>query len=281
MSENTVHNNNEASGSPSPDDITLQSSPEVQHLNSALASIFSEIANRSFRHASDANLATRIRAYDNNQRLTFGRAQSSLMRCGQIRASIGVTDLYPIEFDSPDKSYFPTDLSESLYAPFTDVLGLSARTILQTDAYDDDTAMITLFCHRVLIRPQERYGGFFHRDLAPHGGRVGTIIWYPNIRDHLVDGLQFIAYRADEYEDLQALRTRAPDMSAHPSQYGNNAVALAYPYNYPHGVLPGQNQMPSTGSREKSLADFVFPAPDCFVKDLVIVTVSELSPVEQ
>jgi hypothetical protein len=141
--------------------------------------------------------------------------------------------------------------------------------------------MVSLFCHRVVVRPREEYKGFFHRDLAPRGGRIGTIIWYPQIRHELVHGLDFIAYAALQDQPLGLLRLKEPDYKFAPSQYHRAALVLGYPNNFAHGVLAGLNHLPRLHGREFSIADFASPAQDCFVKDLVIITISESSPVEQ
>jgi hypothetical protein len=186
-----------------------------------------------------------------------------------------------LTFGAPDESYFPGEMRDAIYEPLTEVLRFSVAAILQGATDLTGEAMVTLLCHRVLVRPQEHYGGFFHRDLAPTGGRIGTIIWYPTIRHELVEGLEFIAYRASEDEPLAKLRAREPDFSFLPAGYVHKALVLTYPLNYPHGVLPGTNTSDAALGRRNALKDFVTPEPAFFIKDLVIVTVSERSPVEQ
>jgi hypothetical protein len=262
-----------------PGTITRLADPEVRDLNSQLADLYEEIAARHLAGASESELQVRVRAYDNHQRLTFGRAQSALLPC---------RDLYDLEFGQlarlddggPDRSYFPGDVDDQVYAVLTDVLRHTVSTLLAGGGHDDDLAMLTLFCHRVLVRPREKYRGFFHRDLAPRSGRIGTVIWYPRIRHDLVDGLEFFVYSAAQDVPLGTLRDREPDFKFEPAQYDRSALVLGYPHNYAHGVLPGINKAEPAG-RPASLRDFTSPGPDCFVKDLVIVTVSESSPVEQ
>ena len=263
-----------------PGSITLLSGTTVSDLNRELREMYSKIAVRYLKQ-EDSDLQSRVRAYDNNQRLTFGRAQSRLLSLEQIKSSLSISMLEQISDNGPDESYFPNGLTDRTYAPLNDVLQYSVSVLLEGNTRSDEQAMVSLLCHRVLVRPQEEYKGFFHRDLAPRHGRIGTIIWYPKVLFPKVEGLEFIAYSASPDEPLGTLRSREPDYKFTPEQYCGNAAVLGYPHNYAHGVLRGINVTPSTESRKTVLEDFVSPPEDCFVKDLVIITISEWSPVEE
>jgi len=233
-----------------------------------------------FANVSESDLLPRIRKYDNNQRFTFGRGQSKLMPCKDILRAFDLGKLERLFYKTPDASFFLGSLADALYSPLAEILQYSISTMLHGHENDSDLAMVTLFCHRTLVRPQERYKGFFHLDLAPRKGRIGTMIWYPEIRHWLMEGGDLVAYTASQDEPLNLVRSKEPDLQFANSQYHQNAVVLGYPHNYPHGVLPGINTAKCPVDREATLRDFISPTPDCYIKDLVIITISEYSPVE-
>lgn len=262
--------------------ISLVADSTVQELNQQLSRIYEQTADRYFRHLSESILSERVRAYDNHQRLTFGRAQSRLQLCRNLTSGFDLGLLERIDSDGPDTSGFPGAITDNVYSPLKTVIEQSLYYILRDSHVEqDELAMVTVLLHRVLVRPGETYKGFFHRDLAPRTGRIGTIIWYPEIRYSLIEGLEFIAYSAEQDVPLGVLRSRKPDFAFPPDQYARNALLLTYPNNYPHGVLPGRSVVRSPRQRRPSPADFISPDPDLFFKDLAIITVSERSPVEQ
>ena len=270
----------EPSISHAPGTITLLSNDTVHRLNRKLERVYDELSELHFLAASESDLRSRIRKYDNNQRFTFGRGQSKLMLCKDILNSFDLDQVDRLYYGSPDASYFPGHLADAVYSPLAEVLQYSISTLLQGHEHDQEPVLVTLFMHRTLVRPGESYKGFFHLDLAPRKGRIGTMIWYPTIRHWLMEGGDFIAYTASQDEPLDLVRAKEPDYRFANCEYHQNALVLGYPHNYPHGVLPGVNTARCAADREAILRDFISPTPNCYIKDLVIVTVSEYSPVE-
>jgi hypothetical protein len=241
--------------------------------------MYADMLQRYFQRMSESERQYRIRSYDNSQRFTLGRAMSPLLDSYGLAERFSITRLERLGNDRSDMSFFPGGLDDALYAPLGEVLSYALDAILGADDFREKV-MVSLLCHRVLLRPQERYKGFLHRDLAPRGGRIGTAIWYPEVRDSLVEGMEFIAFAASQAVPLGALRSKEPDLKATPATYRQKVMILPYPHNYAHGVLPGANPK-AVVDRVATLDDFIAPPPDCFIKDLVIIGVSVDSPIEE
>lgn len=67
---------------------------------------------------------------------------------------------------------------------------------------------------------------------------------------------------------------RAPGFLFPSSEYAQAVVVLRYPDNLFHGVTPGRHRLARARSARRA-RDFLSPHPDDFVKDLVIVTLSD------
>lgn len=258
--------------------IELLSNPVISRLNRQLINLYAEMALR-LKNQSEFELTRRVRAYDNYQRFTFGRGQTKYLRCGDLAKDLNVRAIERLQFDEPDSSYFPGEISEETYSTLNEVLQYSVGAMFDSRTYDADEVLVTLFCHRVIVPPGVTYKGFFHRDLAPEGGRIGTLVWYSQVRASAMDGANLFGYLGDQDESFKELGKRAPDYKFAPAEYNDKLLLMEYPYNYAHGVSPGKNPNPANESHEM-LAEFLSPSLKSFVKDLVIVTFSERSPVE-
>jgi hypothetical protein len=249
--------------------------------NAALSTMYRRLATERFASLSEDELRPRIRAYDNNQRFTFGRAQTSMMPIARFLGAFDLDWLCQLNFGGPDESFFPAAWSDDVFSSLPDILSFSIRELLASADVADEEAMVTVFAHRTLVRPGGSYPGFFHHDLFPPPGRIGTAVWYPSVASANIQGAELYAYTASQDVPLDVLRQREPDFKFAVDIYNDAVMIMRYPYNVPHGVTPGVNPRHPEPGRSAILRDFLEPAVDCFVKDLVIITVSDRSPVEQ
>ena len=256
--------------------VRLLCSDRVARINDSLSTIYANMAKVYFAELSNSQLLARVRTFDNYQRFTFGRGQSSYV-IPMLLGDLTFRDLKLIR-ESDELSYFP-DPSARLYRPFTEVIQYSIESIMNATDSDEVHLAVTVLMHRLIVRPGESFRGLLHRDLGPEPGRIGTVIWYPQVRHDLVDDFNFIAYIAPQHLSVERLMSGPPQFSFKPAEYAGNAVSLAYPENYPHGVLTGNHR--SKRPCKGQIRDFIEPDSECFVKDLVIVTVSERSPVDE
>ena len=260
------------------DPIELLSSPEVVARNRRLVEMYDELADRVFASLPAEELRPRIRAYDNNQRFTFGRAQTAPMPLSVLSDGFDLEWLQRLHFDRPDESCFPVGWRELPCDDMGEIIDFSLAQLLR-DAPLDGEAMVTLFAHRTLVLAGDDYPGFFHRDLFPEEGAIGTAVWYPRILHENIDGAELYAHTAAQDVSLGSLSLLEPEFEFSPATYNGSAMIMRYPHNAAHGVRPGRNTNP-TGDGA-GLRRFVAPESDAFVKDLVIITISERSPVEQ
>lgn len=230
---------------------------------------------------SECELGARIRAYDNNQRFTMGRGQTELMNAHRLVNDFSFTMVRQLRCEGrPDSSYFPSPTLHDCYARLESVVKNALAMIVgDLDLDELPLVMATVFLHRVVVRPGERYPGFFHRDLPEQRDRIGTVVIYSRVRWDSIQGADLYAYGSPEA--LGVLRGRQPDALYSPRDYAGGAMVMKYPHNFAHGARPGCNPEPIDKLREASLRDFLVPRPTDFVKDLAIVTVSSISPVEQ
>lgn len=258
----------------------------VARLNETLRDTFDVLAAHYLSHEPESQLAKRLRKYDNYQRLAFGRASSTLVMQRDRIGDVEFKDLAAIAGETQDPCRFPEGLTSSLRKVFDELLNYSIRTLIPESTNMAEETVVSLFCNRTLVGPQEQYVGFFHRDLAPQGdlhprkGCVGTMVWYPEVRDTLIKGAEFMAYEAHQDVQLQVLRQHEPDYIVEPAQYGRRAIALGYPHNYAHGVQPGRN--PARRSRytgSASFGEFINPPDDYFLKDMAIIVISSFNPI--
>ncbi len=261
--------------------IELRSDQATTVRNAALSSMYRRLVAERFASLSEDELRPRIRAYDNNQRLTFGRAQTTMMPIARLLGDFDLEWLRRLNFGEPDGSFFPAEWSDDAFSSLPDLLAFSIRELVTTAESANEEAMVTVFAHRTLVRPGESYPGFFHHDLFPPPGRIGTAVWYPAVESGNIQGAELYAYSESQDVPLDELRQREPDFKFTTDTYDDAVMIMRYPYNVPHGVTPGLNPIEPKPGRSASYRDFLEPAPDCSVKDLVIITVSDRSPVEQ
>ena len=176
-----------------PGAISLLENPSVTRYNAELVKIFDSMATQHLRYESAARLSKRIRRYDGHQRLTFGRASTRPMSYEEIVSAIDLSRFAHVDQPGNDASFFPEDLSSASFRPLNDVLKYSIHTLIEPIGLLWENSLVTIFCHRVLVRPQETYKGFLHRDLAPRSGNIGTVVWYPQVKHRLIEGLSLIA----------------------------------------------------------------------------------------
>jgi hypothetical protein len=258
--------------------VELLSNPGVTARNQALAAMYDELVDRVFARAAEEDLQPRIRAYDNNQRFTFGRAQTSMMPVSQLSDGFDLSWLRRLQFDQPDESCFPVAWPDLPCEQMAEIIDFSLTELLRDDSKEGD-AMVTLFAHRTLVSAGGDYPGFFHRDIFPGEGAIGTAVWYPRILHENIKGAELYAYKAGQDVSLGDLKPLEPDFEFSPATYNGSTMIMRYPHNAAHGVRPGRSTH-RIGDSHEPLRRFVVPDPDAFVKDLVIITVSGRSPVE-
>jgi hypothetical protein len=269
---------NVVSTTPVPGGVSLVSNDRVSDISASLITDYNEMLT-DLASASVAGLRARVRAYDNMQRLTLGRAQTALLPLANIRTSITWESFHRLSVNGPDKSFFPKRLTRRRYQGVLDAIAYSLENLVEGSAYDKDSVLVTVFCHRVLVRPGEQYLGFLHRDL-PVPGRIGTAVWYPRVDSKLIEGAQLFGFESDSHP-LKYYDSLEPDYVFDPSVYDGRVLMMSYPRNFVHGVRGGVNNAPRAISRELHVADFLHPTDNCFIKDLTIITVSSESPVEE
>jgi hypothetical protein len=268
-----------ASSNGSLEEIALLSTPGIDQINRRLLADFEHMATE-LRGLPLTALNSRLRHYDGYQRLTFGRAPTAMMSAGAI-----FQENFEFAFESQrltasiDASRFLSPLIPENYPGLWFAIAHSARLLVTPDMHGD-LVVVSVFCHRVLIRPGESYRGFTHRDLAPVGGRIGTVIWYPRVDAHKVLGAQLVVYNVEPAVSLEEVGGRRPDRVFEPYQYRGKVLLLPYPKNYPHGVQPARNPLRTDVLGETSVRDFVEPNGSDFIKDIFILAVSDRSPVE-
>jgi hypothetical protein len=139
-----------------------------------------------------------------------------------------------------------------------------AAALLLADVGSEDEVFLSIYCHRVLLRPGSVYRGFAHQD-NKSGESCGTCVFYPRVDSEKIVGLSLFC------------RSRA-DLELTAASYAGTAVLMRYPHNLAHGVGQGHHRQINAAParvRVPSVRDFIAPAQEDFVKDLMIVTISE------
>lgn len=212
--------------------------------------------------SDERDLRARVRNYDEGHRFTFGRAISARVQRHLLTPEI--TKRHALQrIAATDQSGFPAPLSRHSYPGVSAALELAVALLL-TDVGSEDELFLSIYCHRILLRPGAVYRGFAHQDNKP-GESCGTCVYYPQVDWEKVVGLSLFC------------RSRA-DFELPAARYADAAVLMRYPHNLVHGVSPGrhrQNTAARCRIRVPSVRDFVAPAAEDFVKDLMIVTISE------
>lgn len=154
--------------------ISLVSGREIDSINLALNEDFSRMA-AELHHLPEPQLKARLRQYDGYQRMTFGRALTGLVSGEDGLYRLAETDFkHCIHSDNGDASFFPRPFTQKHYPGVWAALQYSLQMHC-TSPIQSDSVMVTIFCHRVLVRPGEVYGGFMHRDL-PQEARCGVLL---------------------------------------------------------------------------------------------------------
>jgi hypothetical protein len=259
--------------------ISLVSSNEIDSINRAINKDFSRMETE-LQYTPERDLYARLRQYDGYRRMTFGRALTGLKVGSAVLHGLVETDFKPCTHNGTiDPSFFPRPFTQQNYAGLWAALRYSVRMLFNMPM-QSDPVLVSVFCHRVLIRPGETYNGFMHRDLAPEGGRIGTVIWYPRVDARKIVGAELFSYNVEQDVTFEELAGRPADHVFNPSAYHGKVMFLAYPKNYPHGVRPGYNRATSDVTCTASPKDFLQPKASFFVKDMFILSISERSPVE-
>lgn len=231
---------------------------------------FAELASR-LSGLTDTALGLRLKAYDNFDRLTFGRAISVRLTGRDLgRDGPPPEAFHPIRADDP--SDFPDPLGPRTYPGVWDALQ-SSIDLLRADVRADEQVFVSLYCHRVLVRPGGAYSGFSHRDNQP-GQSCGTCVWYPRVDATKLAGAMVFC-RWPEAGDRGQSEWLDRQLTLPTAGYHRGLLLMRYPHNVVHGVTPGRHRLPVDPGRTASVRDFVLPNEDDFIKDLLIVTVSE------
>jgi len=221
----------------------------------------------------EEGLGERLKAYDNHDRFTFGRALTRKVKGRALRN--GWFHKNRLQAVRPgDSSQFPGEPFFLSANPGVRAAVERSVEILSEDLADEEEALVSVYCHRVLLRPGSRYIGFRHRD-AKVREKCGTCAWYPRIDAEKVDGVTLFCKLPEPGLSEKELRAREPELRFPPAEYREKLMVMRYPFNLFHGVEPGEHRQPAESGRERRLADFFHPRPDDFIKDLLIVTLSE------
>jgi hypothetical protein len=220
----------------------------------------------------DERLAERLKAYDNYNRFTFGRARTAKLSGREFRRGLTPRNFQAIR--EGDTSPFPEEMSEWSYSGVWQAVRWSAE-VLSEDVPADERALLSVYCHRVVIRPGAVYPGFRHRDTTKVQERCGTCAWYPRIDAEKMEGVALFCKLNEPGLTEKQLRSQEPDFCFPMEEYRQRMLLMRYPHNLFHGVEPGQNRTPKEEGRKPSVRDFFAPHPNDFVKDLVIITMSE------
>jgi len=189
--------------------ISLISGREIDSISQAVNDDFSKIASE-LSHLSEQDLKMRLRKYDSLQRMTFGRAVTKIVLGKAGLYSLLGTDFKPCNQSHQDPSMFPRPLTPYNYPGLWAAIQYSLK-ILCTAPVCSDPLLVSLFCHRVLVRPEETYPGFLHRDIAQKNGRIGTVIWYPHIDTRNIVGADLFCYDVPQDISLKELANQSPD----------------------------------------------------------------------
>jgi hypothetical protein len=221
----------------------------------------------------EGDLGDRLKAYDNHDRFTFGRAFTRKFRGRELRHGWFRKDRFQA-VRPDDRSQFPG--GPFFLSAYPGVRAAVERTIeiLGEDLPDDEEALLSIYCHRVLVRPGSPYRGFRHRDNKVRE-KCGTCVWYPRLDAEKVEGVTLFCKLPEPGLSEAELRARQPELRLPAAEYRGKVMVMRYPHNLFHGVEPGAHRAPAEPGRERRLADFFQPQPADFIKDLVIVTLSE------
>jgi hypothetical protein len=265
--------------------IDVVGNAAVARINEALRNTFDSLTNDYLSREPESRLVKRLRKYDHYQRLALGRAASTSVTGQAGIGDLEFKDLGDISGQDQDPCRFPDDMAISIRRTFDELLRYTINTLVPDPVDMAEGSIVSLFCNRTMVGPQEEYLGFFHRDLAPQGddlprnGSVGTMVWYPEVRDTLMEGAEFMAYEGHQDVQLQVLREQDPDYVVESSEYKHKAIALGYPHNYAHGVRPGRNPAQTSWQNgHAAVSSFIDPPADCFVKDMAIIVISNFRP---
>jgi hypothetical protein len=258
------------------DATQLNKDPEVRSSIHELRALFAELLDELRLEPMD-RLRTRLRAFDNFQRLGLGRGETKPLLAGDLYSTFSVSDT---PFEPVGDPVFPKPMSSGAFSKLDSIVPLAARLAVPA-AYAREKLIVALFLHRVLVRPGERYEGFFHRDIPQAEAPIGTVIFYPTVTWQNIEGAEVGVHLSDL--PLDTLDRNAPDLTFAPADYDQAALVLKYPHNLPHGVRPGKNcATPLSGERtvEDEMRDFFEPGETTFVKDMAILTFSNTSSIE-
>lgn len=253
---------------------------EVDSSIDRLRLMFSEITAR-LRASPIEQVATRLRAWDNHQRVSLGRGETPALVAGDIKASFSLSET-AFESRGEPGLELPAVTEVPALACLDDAVRLAARLAIPA-AFDEQRIIVTLFLYRVLARAGQNYEGFLHRDIASPLEPVGSVIYYPTVRTQNIEGAEFGAHFSDLPTD--DLRGRDPDITFAPEDYVGAALVLGYPRNLAHGVRIGKNphSLPvgETRKRTDDVKEILDPHETTFVKDMAVLTFSQTTAIEE
>jgi hypothetical protein len=221
---------------------------------------------------TEEELSKRIRAYDSHQRFTLGRANTPKMAMAELADGVKSGTLFkPIKPN--DHSAF-LELLDSDHYPALYKAIIESVNILTNYGCAEGEGLISVYCHRVVVRPGNIYRGFLHRD-NKKGEKCGTLVWYPNISYRQFAGCDFVCFNNDDSLPDSEIVKRKPDYFFSKEEYAGNILYLEYPHNLIHGVTIGKNIQDSFTAISSNSKEFLVESPLNFIKDLVVITLSD------
>jgi len=260
-------------GIPAP--AQLLSAGVVDEINGRIEEDFERIAAELAAEPEEA-LRHRLKQYDNYDRFTLGRVTSERKRREEW-AEPAEGWFHPVR--EADPSGFPRPFGSATYPGLWAAIRKSAELLAENVSAGEEL-MVSTYCLRVLVRPGTLYKGFKHRD-SKTGERCGTCVWYPRVDAGKIDGATLFCSLNDPTVPERVMRLREPDFRFDPGEYHRKLLVMRYPDNLFHGVLKGLHKHPREEGRVPGAKDFIQPREDDFVKDLMVVTLSESSTAEE
>lgn len=249
---------------------TLLDDPEVVAINQGINHEYKLMLTELSR-LTDEQLSARMRAYDSHQRFTLGRANTELMPIKELISKLKYGEL--LRDIPPVHSFFAKPVTQKNF-PFLHAAMVKTLSILTEGVPENEVAMLSLYCHRVVVQPGNTYHGFFHRDNKKRE-KCGTMVYYPNVSFKEFSGCDFVCFDNKEPLPDREIIEQGPDYFFPKERYAGKAVIMQYPYNLIHGVTVGKNTLIDNSPRSQNVRDFLTDHPYNFVKDLVVITLSE------
>jgi hypothetical protein len=201
-----------------------------------------------------------------------------------LRTDFDLDMLQPMKVGWSEENSFPAFPELRRYESLQNAITHSIDLLLGSGNFDTEKMILSVLASRLVVAPGAQYGGFFHRDLQHAAHRVGTVLWYPQVRHSVAAGLNFVARWPTGVHSIDPSEEKAAvdhTVMFSPDKYELATIVLPYPLNAPHGVQPMTVDGSLVRTDDISFQQIALPPPHWFVKDLVLVTVSNQPIVDQ